>query len=96
MTAGWCARVRVPLTYPACAESGWLQGKTQHPAALDKIRDLESPRVARVSDPEVRYDLPTFTQHLCNLEVKEKGTAVLMCRVEPAKDPTMKIGRIKN
>ena len=51
--------------------------------------------MARVSDPEVRYDLPTFTQHLCNLEVKEKGTAVLMCRVEPAKDPTIKIGRIK-
>jgi hypothetical protein len=52
--------------------------------------------VARVTDPEVKYDLPTFTQHLRNLEVKEKGTAVLECRVEPAKDPTMKIGRITN
>ena len=52
--------------------------------------------MARVTDPEVKYDLPTFTQHLRNLEVKEKGTAVLECRVEPAKDPTMKIGKTRN
>ena len=65
---------------------------TRHPGALDKIRDLESPRVKVSSDPEVNYDHPTFTAHLANLEVAEKGTAVLECRVEPAKDPTMKIG----
>ena len=77
---------------PPCAESGWLQGKTQHPGALDKIRDLETPR-AKVSDPEVKYEHPTFTQHLRNLELPEKETAVLEARVEPAKDPTMKIGK---
>jgi hypothetical protein len=33
---------------------------------------------------------------LRNLELKEKETAVFEARVEPAKDPTMKIGGHKN
>lgn len=74
-------------------ESGWLQGGTQHPGAVDKIKELENPKV-KVSEPEVRFDHPTFTEHLNNVEIKEKETAVFQCKIEPSQDPTMKIGII--
>ena len=75
-------------------ESGWLQGNPQHPGAIEKIKDLEAPKLKADGNTEPTYDIPTFTQHLNNLEVCEKGTAVFECRVEPAKDPTMKIGKL--
>ena len=74
-------------------ESGWLQGNSQHPGAIDKIRNLEAPKQTLQGEIEPTFDLPTFTQHLNNIEVQEKGIAVFECRVEPAKDPTMKIGK---
>ena len=61
---------------------------------MDKIRDLEAPKVKVLSESETDYGIPTFTQHMNNLEVTEKGTAVFECRVEPCKDPSMKIGKI--
>ena len=75
-------------------ESGWLQGNTQHPGAIDKIRNLEAPKQRLQGEVEPSYDLPTFTQHLNNIEVLEKGTVVFECKVEPTKDPTMKIGNV--
>ena len=75
-------------------ESDCLQQQPQHPTAMDKIRDLEAPKVKVLSESETDYGIPTFTQHMNNLEVAEKGTAVFECRVEPCKDPSMKIGNI--
>merc|ERR1712106_1055695 len=43
-------------------ESGWLQGNTQHPGAIDKIRNLEAPKQQLQGENEPAYDLPTFTQ----------------------------------
>ena len=72
--------------------SGGLQSASLHPTALDKIRHLEAPRAPAQPEAAPAYDLPTFVEHISNLEVKEKGTAVFQARVEPSKDPTMKIG----
>ena len=73
-------------------ESGWLQGNTQHPGAIGKIQDLEAPKQRPLNTLDPIYDLPTFTQHLNNIEVKERSTAIFECKVEPVKDPSMKIG----
>ena len=73
-------------------ESGWLHGDTRHPGAIDKIKDLEAEKV-KVSEPEIGYDLPTFIEHLNNIEIKEKEQAVFTCKIQPANDPTIKIGR---
>ena len=75
-------------------ESGWLQGGSHHPSALDKIKDLEAPRT-KTEDEEVKYDLPTFTQHLNDLMIMEGEQAKFECKVQPAQDPTIKIGRDK-
>ena len=47
--------------------------------------------MAPVKD-DIVYDIPTFTQHLNDLDVEEKGTAIFECKVEPTTDPAMKIG----
>ena len=79
-----------------CPVSGGLQSSSLHPTALDKIRHLEAPRVDSPPDTVPAFGNPTFTQHLNNLEVVEKGRVVFEASVEPAKDPTMKIGRLPN
>ena len=81
---------------PVCPVSGGLQSTSLHPTALDKIRHLEAPRVNTQQETAPTFGNPTFTQHLNNLEVVEKGRVVFEARVEPAKDPTMKIGRPPN
>ena len=81
---------------PVCPVSGGLQSTSLHPTALDKIRHLEAPRVDPQQETAPTFGNPTFTQHLNNLEVVEKGTVVFEARVEPAKDPTMKIGKAPN
>ena len=81
---------------PVCPVSGGLQSTSLHPTALDKIRHLEAPRVDPQQETAPTFGNPTFTQHLNNLEVAEKGTVVFEARVEPAKDPTMKIGKLPN
>ena len=65
---------------------------THNQQALDKINKLEAGKAPAAEAMEVEYDMPTFTTHLNNVDVKEKGTAVLQCKVEPLNDPTMKIG----
>lgn len=77
-----------------CLESGNLQSASIHPTALDKIRQLEAPRAAAQAEAMPEYDLPTFTEHLKNMEVEEKSTVILEAKVEPSKDPTMKIGKV--
>ena len=81
---------------PVCPVSGGLQSTSLHPTALNKILHLEAPRVNTQQETAPTFGNPTFTQHLNNLEVVEKGSVVFEARVEPAKDPTMKIGRPPN
>ena len=75
-----------------CTESGWLQENTQHPSAIAKIRALETPKVRGETEVEPVYDHPTFTRHLNNVQLTEKGTAVFECQVEPSRDPALHIG----
>lgn len=83
------------LTFPCFKlESDWLHLQTQHPSSIEKIRDLETPKMQEKSDDDTIYTIPTFTQHLNDLEVKENGTAIFECKVEPSSDPAMKIGKI--
>ena len=56
---------------------------------------METPKERGLPDLEALYDHPTFTQHLNNVELSEKGRAVFECKVEPSKDPTLKIGKHK-
>ena len=73
-------------------EDGWLQGGSHHPSALTKIKDLEAPR-SKEQEPEVVYEVPTFVEHLNDVEIDEGERAVFKCKVQPARDPTIKIGR---
>ena len=73
-------------------ESSWLQEKTQHPDAMTKIQELEAPKAKSDNELDAKFDHPTFTSHLNNIEVAEHGTAIFECKVEPFKDPTLKIG----
>ena len=59
---------------------------------MKKIRDLETPKIMAPVKDDIVYDIPTFTQHLNDLDVEEKGTAIFECKVEPTTDPAMKIG----
>ena len=79
--------------YVCCIASGGLQSSSLHPEALARIRSLEVPRPTAQQEPGPLYGQPTFTKHLNNLDVEEKSTVVFEAQVEPAKDPTMKIGR---
>ena len=76
-----------------CSVSGGLQSTSLHPTALDKIKHLEAPRIDPQQEIAPTFGNPTFTQHLNNLAVAEKGTAVFRAKLDPAKDPTMKIGK---
>ena len=80
--------------FVTCSECGWLQESSHHPTAIDKIRQLETPRLRSEPELETVYDHPTFTKHLNNIELTEKGTAVFECQVEPSKDPSLRIGKI--
>ena len=61
---------------------------------MKKIKDLEAPKMQEITDDNTVYTIPTFTQHLNDLDVKENGTAIFECRVEPTNDPAMKIGKL--
>ncbi|CAL4067925.1 unnamed protein product, partial [Meganyctiphanes norvegica] len=69
----------------------WLIGESVRPEALSKIAHLEAPRAGPQSPGEPDYQGPAFITHLNNVECHESDTAHFECRVEPAKDPTMKI-----
>ncbi|KAG7174092.1 Titin-like 20 [Homarus americanus] len=69
----------------------WLIGESVHPDALSKIAKLEKPAAGPGSPEEPTYDVPVFISHLNNVECREGDNAHFECRVEPSKDPTMKI-----
>lgn len=69
----------------------WLLGDTLHPDALQRIDQLEQPRIERREDKEPVYESPVFITHLNNIECTEGDNIHFECNVEPSKDPTMKI-----
>uniref|UniRef100_A0A182TG18 Ig-like domain-containing protein n=1 Tax=Anopheles melas TaxID=34690 RepID=A0A182TG18_9DIPT len=71
--------------------SHWLLGDTMHPSSVQKIQDLEAPRMNLRDVPEDQFESPVFVDHLNNVEIKEGENAHFECRVEPSKDPTMQI-----
>uniref|UniRef100_A0A182WJ15 Ig-like domain-containing protein n=1 Tax=Anopheles minimus TaxID=112268 RepID=A0A182WJ15_9DIPT len=71
--------------------SHWLLGDTMHPSSVQKIQDLEAPRMNLRDVPEDQFESPVFVSHLNNVEIKEGENAHFECRVEPSKDPTMQI-----
>lgn len=71
----------------------WLIGESTHPDALPKIAELEQQVTVTKTMIEPTYDVPVFISHLNNVECREGDTAHFECKVEPSKDPTMKIGK---
>lgn len=74
------------------SDRDWLLGDSVHPDALPKLARLEQPRGSAKTPDEPAFDVPMFITHLNNVECNESETAHFECRVEPSKDPTMKIG----
>ncbi|KAA0201394.1 hypothetical protein HAZT_HAZT001733 [Hyalella azteca] len=68
-----------------------MLGESVHPDALPKLARLEAPKGSIKSPDEPQFDVPMFITHLNNVECNEAETAHFECRVEPSKDPTMKI-----
>lgn len=69
---------------------------SQHPDALPKLRALEEYAPPEKYVPEPDYEGPVFITHLNNLEIREGAVAHFECRVEPSKDPTLKVEFLKN
>lgn len=66
--------------------------KPQHPEALPYIEALEEPKIDKKDYPEPIFEGPVFISHLNNIECAENDNVRFECRVEPAKDPTLRIG----
>lgn len=64
-----------------------------HPDALKKLAELEQPQTEPVKTTEPTFEVPMFISHLNDVENREGDNAHFECRVEPSRDPTMKIGR---
>ena len=70
-------------------------GDSVRPEALSKIARLEEPRAGPKGQDEKVYEAPVWISHLNNVECQESENAHFECRVEPSRDPTMKIGNYK-
>ncbi|GIY11090.1 titin, partial [Caerostris extrusa] len=65
--------------------------RSQHPESLPRIQELESMQPTSVEQKDITYEQPIFISHLNNIELKEGEPAHFECRVEPYRDPTLKI-----
>ena len=70
---------------------GWLLGQALRPEALAKIAELENVPLREIPDQETDFESPVFISHLNDIECAEGQTGHFECRVQPSKDPTMKI-----
>ncbi|CAG0878668.1 unnamed protein product [Darwinula stevensoni] len=71
---------------------GWLVGDTMHPEAMKFISQLEHPPEVTMKGPaEPVFESPVFITHLNNQEVREGEAAHFECKVEPHKDPTLRV-----
>lgn len=65
--------------------------RSQHPESLPRIQELESMQMVSPVKSEAAFEQPIFITHLNNLELKEGEPAHFECRVEPYRDPNLKI-----
>ncbi|XP_054706308.1 titin-like isoform X2 [Uloborus diversus] len=65
--------------------------RSQHPESLPRIQELESWQAVSPETREPAYEQPIFISHLNNLELKEGQPAHFECRIEPYRDPKLKI-----
>ncbi|XP_022670614.1 titin-like isoform X6 [Varroa destructor] len=76
--------------------SGLLLGSLQ-PESLERIREMEAyqaPTPREIAEPV--FEMPVFVSHINDLELTEGQHARFECRVEPAKDPTLKVEFLHN
>lgn len=71
-------------------KGGVLSG-TQHESSWKKIQTIEAPKPSGPVAAEPQFPPPTFISHLNNVELKEGEKAHFECKVEPSKDPSLKI-----
>lgn len=65
---------------------------SQHPDGLAKIQQLEAPRAPRQAEPEEAHGPPRFTSNLTGTtRVMERAAAHFETRVEPTRDPNLKV-----
>lgn len=73
----------------------WLLGSSLRPEALPFIEALEGPKAGKPEEQEITYESPVFITHLNNVVCKEGDSVHFECHVEPSKDPTLNIGKLK-
>jgi len=67
-----------------------------HPESWQRIQELETFRPERQEVEDIETELPYFISHMNNIELKEGDSAHFECRVEPARDPSMKFEILHN
>lgn len=82
----------------SCAEKGQIYYDSQHPEGWAKIRALEAlDRAPRPEEVELPSQPPMFMTPLVGkTEIPENTRAHFECRVEPSRDPKMKITWFKD
>jgi hypothetical protein len=82
----------VTSTSVRCSGQSSLLMGTLHPESLPQIERLEHHPDVPTQEMEIQYGPPHFVTTLRNQEdVKEHSTAHFECRLEPSRDPTMKV-----
>ena len=75
-----------------CIGSRSILRDTLHPESLPRIQQLEEIFPAPPPEMEQDYGPPRFVTMLNNIEsMPENATAHFECRLEPARDPTVKV-----
>lgn len=83
-------------TVQVCEKKG-IYYESQHPEGWEKIRDLEAHKPQRTTfEPEMELAPPSITPLVGKTEIFENSRAHFECRVEPSRDPKMKIDWFKD
>ena len=82
----------VTSTSVRCVSKSSLLLQTLHPESLPRIRQLEEHPEVPTQELEVDYGPPHFVTTLRNQEdIQEGAIAHFECRLEPSRDPTMRM-----
>ncbi|VDP16035.1 unnamed protein product [Soboliphyme baturini] len=75
-----------------CTAKSAILSATCHPASVDRIVQLETPKVQAEAKEEVILDAPKFVKLLpTEVQVKEGQTVHFECQLIPADDPNLKV-----
>ncbi|XP_055338080.1 LOW QUALITY PROTEIN: titin-like [Paramacrobiotus metropolitanus] len=82
----------VTSTSVRCLSKASLLTGTLHPESLPRIQQLEEHPPLKPEQMELEYGPPRFVTTLQNVDnSKEHSSAHFECRLEPSRDPTMKV-----